>query len=501
MSFRKGTLLLMGAYLLTKLLGFVFRMQFVRLAGEEAVGIYMAVYPAFIFFLAAIQLGLPVGVAKMVAIHHAEKKPALATAAYLTAAKWVVLSSVLFIPLFFTVIPFLMTDLLRQSAAIQVGYAALAMAPITAIATLLRAYFQGLSRMAETATSQLLEQVIRIVLITFLLPFALSSTPHGLAVIAMLIALAAEVVGVLYLWVRYLRNRAPASPAPYSSAMLLKPSLPASGSKLFGSFTWFLEPVLFLQALTRNGMNISQATTLYGLISGVLVPMLLFPAFVPYALAVVLIPAISGAMASHRYALVKERVHLALRVSAVTGVLASTLLYVYGDQLAELFFHSEGMTVYFHLLSPVFFFYYIQSPLFSILQAMDASHIAFRNSVLGGLGKLALLAVLTGDVAFKEQGAVLAIGFGVLLTSGLHIASVRAIRVLDVGYLTFLPIYTIFLGGIVLLPVMIPPSLPLMLQIGIATLILVIGLIFTKQLLMKDIQLTWHLLKTSFKSL
>lgn len=39
----------MAAYLITNILGFVFRMQFVRIAGEEAVGIYMAVYPAFIF--------------------------------------------------------------------------------------------------------------------------------------------------------------------------------------------------------------------------------------------------------------------------------------------------------------------------------------------------------------------------------------------------------------------------------------------------------------------
>ncbi|UZM98509.1 hypothetical protein OL548_28675 [Lysinibacillus sp. MHQ-1] len=42
-------------------------MQFMRIAGEEAVGIYMTVYPAFIFFISLIQLGLPIAVAKIVA--------------------------------------------------------------------------------------------------------------------------------------------------------------------------------------------------------------------------------------------------------------------------------------------------------------------------------------------------------------------------------------------------------------------------------------------------
>ncbi|MFC4356040.1 oligosaccharide flippase family protein [Chryseomicrobium palamuruense] len=501
MSFRKGSLLLMGAYLITKVLGFIFRMQFVRIAGEESVGVYMAVYPAFIFFLAAIQLGLPVGVAKMTAIHTAENRLGRATDAYLAALKWVVISSAIFVPIFFYAIPYLMTELLQQSAAIQVGYAALIMAPITAVATLARAYFQGLTRMSETATSQILEQAIRILLVTFLLPYALTSTPHGMAVLAMLIALVAELVGLFYLWIRYKAVRVKGTGKPYPHKALLTPSLPASGSKLFGSFTWFLEPVLFLHALTRSGMAVAQATSLYGIISGVLVPMLLFPSFIPYALATVLIPAVSGAAASGRMTLVRDRVHLALRISAVTGVLSSTLLYVYGGELAELFFHTDKMTVYFHLLSPIFFFYYIQSPLFSILQAMDASHIAFRNSVLGGIGKLALLAALTADVSFKEQGAVLAIGFGVLITSGLHIASIRSIRSLEVGYLTFLPVYLIFLVGIALLPVLIPPSLPLIAQVAIGACLLLFILIVTRQLHVKDIALTWHLLKVSVKSI
>nr|WP_245827577.1 oligosaccharide flippase family protein [Paenisporosarcina indica] len=50
-TFLRGTMVLMGAVFLSKLFGFVFRIQFVRIAGEEAVGIYTAAYPAFIFSL------------------------------------------------------------------------------------------------------------------------------------------------------------------------------------------------------------------------------------------------------------------------------------------------------------------------------------------------------------------------------------------------------------------------------------------------------------------
>ena len=38
-----------------------------RIAGEEAVGIYMTAYPAFIFFLSLVQLGVPIAIAKVIA--------------------------------------------------------------------------------------------------------------------------------------------------------------------------------------------------------------------------------------------------------------------------------------------------------------------------------------------------------------------------------------------------------------------------------------------------
>ena len=52
---------------LSKLFGFVYRMQFMRIAGEEAVGLYMTAYPAFIFFISLVQIGVPIAVAKIIA--------------------------------------------------------------------------------------------------------------------------------------------------------------------------------------------------------------------------------------------------------------------------------------------------------------------------------------------------------------------------------------------------------------------------------------------------
>ena len=105
-----------------------------------------------------------------------------------------------------------------------------------------------------------------------------------------------------------------------------------------------------------SGSRRVAATSLYGIISGVLIPLLLFPAFIPYALSVVLVPAVSGAAASRNKKKLKERIHLALRLSALTGTFAAAVFYVHGQVLAEKLFHITEGASYMTILALFFSF-------------------------------------------------------------------------------------------------------------------------------------------------
>ena len=237
---------------------------------------------------------------------------------------------------------------------------------------------------------------------------------------------------------------------------LLSIALPSSGSRLFGTFTWFLEPIIFLRALSLAGVGTVAATSLYGVISGVLIPLLLFPSFIPYALSVVLVPAVSGAAASSNMKKLQERIHLALRLSALTGAFAAAVFYIHGQALAEKLFHISEGSSYMSLLAPIFFFYYIQSPLYSILQATGDAKAGMMNSVYGGIAKLGVMFILASQPGLQETGAVLAIGFGVLVTSFLHIATLRKNKAAAAGFTMFALPYVSFILTAVIRPIFIP---------------------------------------------
>ena len=66
-KFLKGTIILLAAGLVTRVLGFINRIVIARFIGEEGVGLYMMAFPTFILVITITQLGLPVAISKNVA--------------------------------------------------------------------------------------------------------------------------------------------------------------------------------------------------------------------------------------------------------------------------------------------------------------------------------------------------------------------------------------------------------------------------------------------------
>lgn len=445
-SFVKGTLMLTIVIFLSKLFGFFYRMQFMRIAGEEVVGIYMTAYPAFIFFISLVQLGLPIALTKIVADFYAKGKKIEAASVLKKCMKISTISIIVLLPVLFLITPKIAETLLQSSGTRFPLMVAIYTVPVVVYGGIIKAYLLGTGKTAPTAWSSLIEQGIRIGAISFVLPHLLTGTSTTDAAYAMGMTAIGELGAFIYLFLHYklTKQRSEKKLDSYPSGPLFRIALPSAGSKLFGTFTWFLEPIVFLKALTISGMTATAATSLYGVISGVHIPLLLFPAFIPAALSIILIPAVSGAAAVNNTRLLNERITISLRLSSLIGCYAATFFLLYGDFLARELFHLKDETGYMKILAPIFYFYYIQSPLLSILQALDRARVAMMNSIYGGMGKLLLMLVLAAQPMLQQFGAIIAIGFGVLLTSFLHIASVRNMPNIHVGFRLFVASYSCF---------------------------------------------------------
>ncbi|ABS23353.1 stage V sporulation protein B [Bacillus cytotoxicus] len=432
-SFLRGAFILMLAGLITKILGFINRIVMARILGEEGVGLYMMAVPTFILAIVLTQIGLPVAIAKFVAeaeaMNDRQKVKRILTVSLAVTS---VISIILTIAIMLLT-PILAETLLTDERTYYPLMAILPVVPVIAVSSVLRGYFQGKQNMKPGAYAQVLEQVVRITIIAICIRLFLPYGVEYAAAGAMLSAVLGEVASLLFLLTLFqhekhisIRNGFlnTVKESKHTFHSLMEIALPTTGSRLIGSISYFFEPIVVMQSLAIAGVAASVATQQYGILNGYAFPLLSLPAFITYALSTALVPSISEAMAKRQHQLVEYRLQQALRISLITGGWSVIILYVFASPVLTLMYGSDSATAFIRLLAPCFLFHYFQSPLTSVLQALNLAKAAMMNTFVGAIVKLLVIFILASRPEFQMMGVALAIAANIITVTFLHYATV-----------------------------------------------------------------------------
>ncbi|WP_248927367.1 stage V sporulation protein B [Paenibacillus hamazuiensis] len=452
-SFIQGTMILLAAGIVNRILGFVPRIALPRIIGPEGVGLYQMGYPFLIVVLTIIAGGIPIAIAKLVAEAEAEHNEArirsilkislaiagtlgiLFTAACIGAAGWITRH--------------LFTDE-------RVYYTFICMSPIILIVSfsaVFRGYFQGRQNMIPTALSQVVETAVRIVTV---LAFAYMLLPYGLefaAAGAMIGVLVGEIAALAVLALQYRGDRSRAFPFPKSHIgtklapgrlanlkQLLKIAVPVTGSKLVGSCSYLFESILTVQSLAAAGIATAVATSQYGALQGMVIPILLLPSALTFSLSVSLVPSLSEAAANQDMKTIHSRLHQSLRLALVTGAPFATIMFVLAEPLCLYLYNQEQVGTMLKMMAPVALFIYFQAPLQATLQALERPGNALVNTLAGSVVKLACIYWVASRPEFGILGVVLAINLNIVLVTLLHFQSVVRLLKFRMDMLDFLKV-------------------------------------------------------------
>lgn len=432
-KFFQGTLILLAAGLITRVLGFINRIVVARVIGGEGVGLYMMALPTLFLVITVTQIGLPVAIAKFVAEANAvgdEKriKKILVVSLSITLGL-----SLLFTPALMILAPLLSQTLFTDERVFWPLIAITPIIPIVAVSAVIRGYFQGKQNMKPGAIAIILEQVIRILLIAYLTKTFL---PYGIeyaAAAAMFASVIGELVSLLYLLTSFkvkkhfrLRNNffSQIKQGKETLSQLLSIALPSTGSRLISNVSWFLEPIVVAQSLAIAGVSTALATQQYGELVGYAWPVLMLPSFITISLSTSLVPAVSEAASLGNMKLVSYRLHQALRIIFITGCLSMMVLFVFAEPLMELMYNNNHAAVYITFLAPICIFIYYQMPLQSILQALNLAKAAMINSLIGAIVKLGLIFALSSQPQLGIMGTAIGIAASTVLVTFLHFATI-----------------------------------------------------------------------------
>lgn len=415
----QATFIMIVVGFLIKLLSIVNRVVITRLLGESAIGVYMLISPTIMLLATLATVGLPVAIPALISRGDIKEKKVLSVSLLIALS----LSSLITAVMFFMARPISMYLLKDERVLLPL----MMIGPllfVVSYTSILKSYFQGKENMIPGAISTLVEQIVRmglsVVLIALLLPRGISYAVVGL----MVASIGGELVSALILTVMFLRFKKEIYPKSDFKLPKLEPvnfkdvlgiSLPTTGSRLIGTVTHFLEPIIVARVLFSMGYENAQSTQMYGAVSGFAIPILFMPSFISSSVTQAIVPAISKAYKNSDFTTIHRRLSLAFRIAFFASGFYMMIVMLFPYEIMDLLYKSHTGAEFLKVMAPVFLLLYFQAPLVAALQAIGEAKFAMRASLVASVVKISLMTALMLIPGMNIWGLVVSILFNIIL--------------------------------------------------------------------------------------
>lgn len=388
----KGTLILTIAGIATKFLGFYNRIFLTRTIGVKEIGIYQLVFPLYILAFSISCSGLATALTKHISYFLGQNKHRSMNRISRFCFLLSIGTSLIVCSFIYLFSDFLCTNILKNSDCIPLLRTIIIAIPFVAFKAGLNAFFVGVDKPGFQGITNFFEQIARIGTGMFLAHiWALDRLNAMLAVIAVVTGeIAATFLATIFFVVnknKYMPVVKNTDKSNDNAAGIVKPyvmdAVPITTNNLMLTLFSSLETILIPAMLYYYYMNSDKSMEIYGIITGIVIPFLLFPATITTSLSTMLLPAVSYARAKSNVPLIVEAIKKSLMFCFVLGLLSWGFYMFFGKVLCIFTFKNEYAGVLLQKISFLCPFIYISGNMSAILNGMGK---AFGNLMINVAG-------------------------------------------------------------------------------------------------------------------
>ncbi len=414
-----GVLVLSASTVIVKIIGLACKIPMIAILGAEGMGYFNSAYEIYALLCVISTAGLPVALAMLIAAAHERGDYVRVDRIYRSAMRMFCLlggGSALAFLLF-------AEPMARAIGNVDAKACIVAIAPAllcVCIASAVRGYFQGQSRMGPTAVSQLIEAVAKLIFGVWFSSAALQRgndvpTAAAYGVFGMTLGTALSAVYLLVLKLadshrHEVKLRAERPIGRGTVRTLLRIAFPITVSAAVLGVTRMVDMALILRRLGDVGVSPVEANRIYGAYTTLALPVFsLVPALItPIALS--LVPQLAAAIESRAAEGQTRVVTDALRLTVLLAMPASLAISVYAEPILSLLFsgETEAIAVASPLLSMLgasVFFSCMITTTNAILQSYRKTEKPIVSTIVGSAVKIVFAYVLIGIPRIGVYGA------------------------------------------------------------------------------------------------
>lgn len=408
---QSSILLLIGGFL-TKVLGMVAKIVLTRKIGTLGMGFYSLLMPTFLLLLSISGMGLSTALNVLIATDKYNNKNLIISALLLS----------LIVNFFLAMIilfggNWIVNSLLHEKILYYPLLSIIFVLPFISVSNIFRSYFFAKERMLPHVFSNVLEDLWKLLLIMFGMNLFLSSTEQALTFLIMTNILCefSSIIIFLFCFPKFKLTKNDCKIQKSTLKAIFKIAIPTTLSRLVGSVTYFLEPVILTTLLLKLGYQKNIIITEYGIINGYVLPIIMLPSFFTNAISQALMPIISKYYHKKDLSYVKRKLKQAIGISLFIGISYSFICFFFHKELLNFLYQTAEGSNYILFLLPTFFLYYLEGPLLTTLQAMNKAKINLKISFVNSFIRTIFLAILT-SLSIGMYGLLIALILNILFT-------------------------------------------------------------------------------------
>lgn len=383
---RKVKVFLFNGILLTltslamQTIGVSFNVYISNKIGSTAVGVYQLVMSIYMFTITIASSGMNLAITKVVAEECASGSS--------SGIKKVVKKGLFFSFLFgfatciflYVFSPFIAENWLHsQISGMPLKILAFSL-PFLSMSSSINGYFSALRNVKKSAFAQVFEQILKILLVSFLINHFL---PNGLEFACISLVLGStisELCSFILLFILYIidsKKFALSNNNKHYSKRILKVSTPiALTSYIRSGLSTFKQLIVPVQ-LEKSGVSCDYALSRYGMINGMVMPLIMFPCTFMSSFSMLLIPEFSylyvenDKNSKNSFDKINFIINKIFKICFIFSFLIMGIFWSFSDELSSLIYNETEIVKFVKLLSPLIVFMYIDNIIDSILKGLD----------------------------------------------------------------------------------------------------------------------------------
>lgn len=389
-------------------IGLAMRVWTSRMLGAEIVGIMELAQSVHMASIAPLTSGFPAAVSRLTAKEHSEKSSAILYSGIYLVRR-----------LAFFIIPFLW--IFSPTIARWIGEARVLpslwiSSPcilILGYSAVYNGYCYGMEKSEIPAYSELIEQMIRVLLTIFLLTKLRFLTPAWSAAVPAFSTMMAEAIGLWYVARKFVIKTTQPVSTDYTRA-IFHLAAPATLSRVLQTLTRSITGIIIPLRLQASGLASGQATSQLGMLNGMVAPILMIPNIFTSAISMVLIPKI--VKAEEKPSELGRLFKISLFSTIPISLMCAVMVYKFSPVISNRLFRQSELTGLFQKSVWQIILFPLIHLTGNMLSSLGQQRQAFLISALSSIAMLGLTWYAAGNAALRITGIIYVQYASLLLT-------------------------------------------------------------------------------------